>query len=551
MGWNHPDISLEELMKLIKGFVDILILASGYQSSGLLAHWDSDNIKRAFQWALFFENVFRRLRSLDVYRESIEELDTALSEMTSHPGFPQGLAHLSSATLRRGRRFLLEYLLHNLPLRDSHLRAVLTAIVEMDLSNLSETEHDCLNAYLSNLTLHDRIPLMDSVISSATVTSTVETEKSGGDNFTKLTIQELFRRQSSVSCISSIEEGVDILSNAVRHSSWTESDCRLFIEQMNHENLPASVRSADALVDVVTWNRWKSRALSYFLDKRTLRLVSGASLIFSGTKAQWGKVFGQLNFSEKSGNNDLHEAIELLLLGCIASRWNCVIEHLMSVSYDSVTISKQYHVLANLVFGTYQSLHQDEDIMKSKEGVILDFLMELLGDQLHLLWKSSPSLAAVSLPSWSTLFRLYLSEIETQFKGNPSTMRCCSCIQDGNEHKDCEYISSLYPVYSCKLFFIRLYDLHYCLSVGIRWPVLMQLKPQVNLLREFGVSTSFICFPESSPCVNRRRQTLASFWKASQSKSAQDGHHITTTFLQVETMDDLGMMAKQCGKKYG
>lgn len=44
-------------MKLIEGFVDILVLASGYQSSGLLAHWDSDNIKRAFQWALFFENV--------------------------------------------------------------------------------------------------------------------------------------------------------------------------------------------------------------------------------------------------------------------------------------------------------------------------------------------------------------------------------------------------------------------------------------------------------------------------------------------------------------
>ncbi|MFQ6629705.1 hypothetical protein Gotur_007725, partial [Gossypium turneri] len=56
MGWNHPDISLEEMMKLIEGFVDILVLSSGYQSSGLPAHWDFDNIKRAFQWALFFEN---------------------------------------------------------------------------------------------------------------------------------------------------------------------------------------------------------------------------------------------------------------------------------------------------------------------------------------------------------------------------------------------------------------------------------------------------------------------------------------------------------------
>lgn len=42
---------------------------------------------------------------------------------------------------------------------------------------------------------------------------------------------------------------------------------------------------------------------------RTVRLVSGASLIFSGTNAQWGKVFGQMNFSEECGNNDLLEAI--------------------------------------------------------------------------------------------------------------------------------------------------------------------------------------------------------------------------------------------------
>lgn len=147
----------------------------------------------------------------------------------------QGLAHLSSATLRRARGFLLENLLCNLPLRDSHLRAVLTAIIEMDLNELLETEHDCLNAYLTNLTLQNR----DLITSSPDATPMVGTEKTGSDNFTKLAVQELFRRQSSVSCISSIEEGVDILSNAVRHSSWIESDCNLFREQKNHENLPA------------------------------------------------------------------------------------------------------------------------------------------------------------------------------------------------------------------------------------------------------------------------------------------------------------------------
>ncbi|OMO64920.1 hypothetical protein CCACVL1_21601 [Corchorus capsularis] len=433
MGWNHPDISLEEMMKLIKGFVDILILASGYQSSGLLAHWDSHNISRAFQWALFFENVFRRLSSLDVYQESIEELDGALLEMTSHPSFPKGLAHLSSASLRRARDFMVEHLLHNLPLRDSHLREFLTAIVDMDITDLSQKEHDCLNVYLNKLTLQNRL---FNIKSSPDAASTVETEESDSDNFTKLAVHELLRRQSVVSCISTIEEGVDFLSNAVRQSSLAESDCSLFREETKHERLPALVRSAESSVDVVTWNCWKSRALSYFLDKRTIRLVSGASLIFSGTNTQWRKVFGQLNFSEKSSNSNLDEAIELLLLGCISSRWNCVLEHLMSVSYDSVTVSKQYPIIANSVFGISQSFHKKGEI-KSQEGAILDYVMGLLDGQLHLLWKPSPALTAVSLPFWPPLLRLYLSELEAHFKGNPSTMRCCSCIQEKNEHKDC------------------------------------------------------------------------------------------------------------------
>lgn len=128
MGWRHPQISMEEVVNLIKGFVDILILLSGYQSSGRIAHWDSHNVKKAFQWGLFFEQVkfsllFRNLFRLsnkgisefhcsfiwvpkdeilfrcyyqvfgsfssDDYASSVEELDAALSEMTSAASFPK------------------------------------------------------------------------------------------------------------------------------------------------------------------------------------------------------------------------------------------------------------------------------------------------------------------------------------------------------------------------------------------------------------------------------------------------------------------------------
>lgn len=54
----------------------------------------------------------------------------------------------------------------------------------------------------------------------------------------------------------------------------------------------------------MTWNRWKSKNLSYFLDKRTIRLVSGASMIFSAPKIQWVQIFERLNLNISAGSSD-------------------------------------------------------------------------------------------------------------------------------------------------------------------------------------------------------------------------------------------------------
>lgn len=59
---------------------------------------------------------------------------------------------------------------------------------------------------------------------------------------------------------------------------------------------------------------------------------------------------------------------ELLLLGCVSRRWTYLIEHLMSVSYDSVTTSEQYHDLSNLLAGSgrYQTSDCREETISSK-----------------------------------------------------------------------------------------------------------------------------------------------------------------------------------------
>lgn len=157
----------------------------------------------------------------------------------------KGLAQLSSATLAKARGYVLEHLIHTLPLRVAHLREFLTAVIEMELDDLLETEHDCLNAYLKKLTLQNRslisVPdkkdfLKDSVISSQGMAPIKKNEKSIADDLTKYALQEILKRRCAVSCISAVERGLDIILNTIRHNS--ESDNKLLNEQIKHEKAP-------------------------------------------------------------------------------------------------------------------------------------------------------------------------------------------------------------------------------------------------------------------------------------------------------------------------
>ena len=57
MGWAHAAVAMEEVLGLVRGFVDVLVLAGGRTSSGAAATWSSDEVKKALRWALFFEEV--------------------------------------------------------------------------------------------------------------------------------------------------------------------------------------------------------------------------------------------------------------------------------------------------------------------------------------------------------------------------------------------------------------------------------------------------------------------------------------------------------------
>lgn len=307
------------------------------------------------------------------------------------------------------------------------------------------------------------------------------------------------------------------------------------------------------LVGSLTWNRWKSKNISYFLDKRTIQLVSGASMIFSAPKIQWVQIFGRLNLNVSAGSSDdgLRETIELLLVGCITSRWTSLIEYMVSVCYDCKNISEQYHEVCNLLYGRSTAPISKQEAVSSKESNILEYLSGLLGTQLHQLWKMSPSLVAVAIPSRSPLFRLYLSEIQIQFRGDFSTMRCCGCAHDMKEHNDCELAERIW----C------LYIFHVCGSHLFVWSCDGAWKYQVWPVGTFDVRVDLIpliCFLESSlsRAFNWNRSQIqqmstSNFSETIHSKSfvSLDWHYITrgksSIFSPNWDLWDLGIVLKK------
>ncbi|KAL7586834.1 hypothetical protein Lser_V15G39017 [Lactuca serriola] len=423
-GWSHPEISLEDLLKLIKGFVDILILASGYQSSGRFAHWDPLNIKKAFQWGLFFENVFE---SIDGNQDSMAELDAALSKLTSDPHFPQGLTHISSTTLGKARFFILEHFIRTLPMRDEHLKSVLKATIEMDLDELQRTETDYLDVYLDKLMLQNttRSPPA-SVVEGKMDFSPRPSPKAKTYTKTDLTafaIQGITKRQLAVSCVSSIETSFDVVSKTIAQGTSNELQ-----EQQK----------------AYVWSNWRMKTLTYLLDKQTIRLVSGASMIFSAPKIQWIQVFEQLDTSSEE-----IETFELLLMGCISRRWNHVIKQFMSSCNEPFSIYTLYEGVHNLILKRFQNVKLMEETKDSKfkEHEIVEYLDAKLSNQIHRLWEIPPALVASSLPPWSRLFEAYASELLSQFKGKTTKIRCCSCSDGDKEHTECEVAERIWCLY--------------------------------------------------------------------------------------------------------
>nr|XP_018676734.1 PREDICTED: uncharacterized protein LOC103972912 isoform X3 [Musa acuminata subsp. malaccensis] len=440
MSWCHPDITLGDLMQLIKGFVDILILANGYQSSGLPAVWDAPSIKNAVRWGLFFQDVFKRINDSCHFDNSMKELDAALRNLMSNPFCPQGLVHLTSTSLSRARDLVIECLVQSHIMGAKHLTSLLTAVIEMDVNDLNGTWNANSTVYTDilmlqmeslNLVSMDRENFVKTRAASTPSTSKISGVSRAGScnpampepmdysfaHHSCFLIHEILQRQASILCITSAETGLDSILNLFM------TEHMLVPEKNSLEGKPSTGNSPKSMSELFLWSQWRSRCLSYLVDNRTIRLLSGANLIFSTPK-------------------------EISLLGFISSRWTNLIGQFMSHSCDYLTISEQYSVLHCLLQENTQCAHSKMEALSSKEKDILGYMTTFLDCHYHKLWLLPPVLVAAAIPSWSILFRAFWNELNKRFVGASSDVRCYDCGQDGKEHRDCEVAERIRCLYA-------------------------------------------------------------------------------------------------------
>ncbi|KQK01318.1 uncharacterized protein LOC100826137 isoform X2 [Brachypodium distachyon] len=444
MGWELSAVTMEEVLGLVPGFVDILVLAGGRTSYGTAATWRSGDVQKALRWALFFEEVFRNLRDTGQYEDSAREFDAALVELTSSPDFPKGLADMRSGTLAMARVLVLKHFLKAKTMSVENLRALLEAVVEMDVDGIGGCGgHHAFQEYVNsilNMNLSSLMRMENAGVVGAPTGSDRLYSKSIFMGHSRILVKELLERLDSALCISLADRGLSTLQNGGKKNSFGDAgsmSCALAI--------PKKSQMIDKLL---LWKQWRGQCLSYLLDERTIRIVSGSSFIFSAPKEQWMKVFEPLKGSVDSCQSGLTEVMELCLLGLVSRRWDPLIGSFMSHTFNSLPISKQYTDLHQLLPGISQDEYQDR-LLSSKEKDILEYAWQSIESKPHLLWLLPPVLTAAAIPPWSTLFKIYLAEIDKQFDEASSTNRKCNCRRDGIEqHHNCEIAERIQCLYT-------------------------------------------------------------------------------------------------------
>ncbi|KAI5061867.1 hypothetical protein GOP47_0022406 [Adiantum capillus-veneris] len=125
--WTHPDVSLHQLLSLIRAFVEMLLLASGFQPSGSPAFWRSQDVLGALGWASLIEQIIAKISVREEDKYSRETLNRTLQGFMLETSYPEGLPKLSCEILGESKKLLIHAMSHALGSYNGQIESLVTA----------------------------------------------------------------------------------------------------------------------------------------------------------------------------------------------------------------------------------------------------------------------------------------------------------------------------------------------------------------------------------------------------------------------------------------
>ncbi|KAJ7294287.1 hypothetical protein O6H91_05G125200 [Diphasiastrum complanatum] len=132
MRWAYPSIDLEEVVRLAGAFLDMLVLGSGYQSSGWPVFWSPQQVLKALRWASLFESIIHQLPSNQAGEGQRQALDEALHTLMAKTPHPAGLPQLNCTLLSDAKKLLIKVMVQAMGIDNGQLGSVFAAILQSD-----------------------------------------------------------------------------------------------------------------------------------------------------------------------------------------------------------------------------------------------------------------------------------------------------------------------------------------------------------------------------------------------------------------------------------
>ncbi|KAL2609375.1 hypothetical protein R1flu_027948 [Riccia fluitans] len=234
-GWFHADVGLHQFIQHVCGFLDMLLLASGYQSDGKPAVWTSGTLQRALDWGCHIEEVLDSLPAGPRGQESKQTLNLHLEMVFENEPLPTGMTKVSSAELEKARSLLVQVLAQALPAEIAWLTAsIIDAGEEVDLK--------------------------------------------------EFVTRELSQRCMATGCVKSLQQASEL---AVESCVSRRQDAAVDADIWQLPQDPPECISQEL-------EEWVTRGLRFISSAETIHKLSGAALIFSAGRTQWLKAFESL-----------------------------------------------------------------------------------------------------------------------------------------------------------------------------------------------------------------------------------------------------------------